>query len=56
MWYFKLKYFRKRRMDIKYFYFLMNVICFKEILEEKYVYYINICIVKFDVCYLFFIN
>lgn len=51
-WHFKSKHYRKRRMNTKYSYSLMNATCFKEILEENHVYHTNTCTVKFDECHL----
>lgn len=51
-WHFKSKHYRKRRMNTKYSYSLMNATCFKEILEENHVYHTNTYTVKFDECHL----
>lgn len=51
-WHFKSKHYRKRRMNTKYSYSLMNATCCKEILEENHVYHTNTCTVKFDECHL----
>lgn len=40
-WHFKSKHYRKRRMNTKYSYSLMNATCCKEILEENHVYHTN---------------
>lgn len=52
IWHFKSKHYRKRRMNTKFSYCLMNATCCTEILEEKPVYHINTCTVKFDECHL----
>lgn len=51
-WHFKSKHDRKRRMNTKFSYSLMNATCCKKNFEENHLYHSNTCNVKFDECHL----
>lgn len=50
-WHFKSKHYRKRRMNTKFSYSLMNATCCKKNFEENHLYHSNTCNVKFDECH-----